>query len=385
MSSLSDIDQTLGTKKDLSTLIGMLHKRNMSLVLDIPLNPLYTNLDIVESGLSGHRNLPDEKSEAIVRLAREAVENRVSIKNILKEWLSLGVDGFYMKDLEHFTDDPYVIDNIKQWKYIIGDEKVLIVSKLFIQSLNSTNRQVVMEYVDLIDVYINARNGTQQIANTIEEAMNITDSQPPNDGPWIHWTLGGVNEKRISNPQYRDITLAATLMQLMLPGTPSIFYGDEVALQTAYDPNNEYEDAKALHHLTSMKWSDGNKFTSSDSLAWIPSASVMSEHYKIVKAMVALRSLSPSIYQNCINRNGLAQRNSVIRTSEDDLIIIQRWYPRRNTFVGITNLGMKNLTMDLSALFFSGQQMLDEDDPKRIYFSDFNVTPYTTAVVKLYK
>lgn len=373
VTTLMEIDDVLGGTKELAILAESIHARNMSLVLDLPLYPLLKELEPVywnENGndsITGSQNKDDDM-----------------VINAMKLWLSQGVDGFYVKGLENFSTDPYLLDNLKRWKDILGIDNVLIISKNLLDNVDPDMAGEIVKLVDLVDVYLDVTKGSQHIANQIKTTLEGV--LKPDDGTYIQWSLGGVNERRLSNEFSPNISLAATLMELMLPGSPNIFYGDEIALQESHDPDGDHADSKHLHHLSAMAWNTIAQFTSRDSLPWIPHGSDPSfGHIDRISEMISLRDQSPTLYQNFIRRLDRSEPNTSVKYSKNDILILERWYPRRNTFASISNFGNKKLSLDLSAMFYSGEIMAGNAQKERVLFSDFEIGPIETIVVRLDK
>lgn len=186
----------------------------------------------------------------------------------------------------------------------------------------------------------------------------------------------------------QNASLAGLLMELMLPGTTSIFYGDELSMGNSHDPLNEHSETKHLHHLPTMPFTDQSvKFTSPQTLPWLPKSALVSfEHLDYVIDACALRKVTPALYMNSIVKDGTeVHGNTHIRANKDDLLIIERTYPRRNTIVSITNLGSENLSLDISAFYYSGELVLGPAKKAKVFFSNFKIAALETIIVRLDK
>lgn len=188
------------------------------------------------------------------------------------------------------------------------------------------------------------------------------------------------------------------MMALMLPGTPSILYGDEIGLRDAHDPHGDHADTRRLHHLAPMAWSSEPQFTGRQSLPWLPAGAGAAQfgHADIVAGLIELRRNSPTLYMNAIGKGRTApetaasnagdkQINTSVRNSRTDVLVVERWYPRRQSFVSITNVGAKGVRMDLSSLFYGGVVMAGAERGERVLFKDFEIGGDQTVVVKLDK
>lgn len=382
VSTLLAIDDVLGTSDDLKHLVRTFHEKNLSLILDLPIYPHITQLDVVEDAESvTHSNLLH--SNGNVRIARSSPgEGNVVIKAI-RTWIRYGIDGIYVKNLEHFHQDPMLLQNVRAWKALLGPDRILMISDQILSKLPTTKADQLVKHIDLVDVFVDVTTGGQQIAHQIN--ANLKGILRPGVGPYIQWSLGGVAEHRMSYNLTANANLAATIMSLMLPGSPSICYGDEHSMQESHGKHN---DTKHSHHLKPMTWNTPeSRYAPSQSLPWVPSgANISFDNYDTIANMIALRDLSPSIYKNVIQKNGKTESNTLaVYNVRGDILILSRWYPRRNRFVSISNFGEKKVTLDLSSYFYSGEIMVGDAKNQHIYFDRFEIDPIKTIVIKLDK
>lgn len=377
VTTLMDIDEVLGGKKELKIVIDSLHVKNMSLVLDLPIYPLIREL-------SEPRNLIfNTTTNHTLSLQSIEPDDDDMITNAIKLWISLGVDGFYIKGLENYYDDPYLMENVELWKRTIGTNRILMVSKTLFDRVDPKIANELIRWIDLVDVYLDISQGSQKVADEIKKT--IEGILQPGDGPYIQWSLSGVSERRTSGMS-PNATLAATLMQLMLPGSPSIFYGDEISLQESHDPLGDHSETKHLHHLSTMEWNTSHQFTNRNTLPWLPrGAAVSFDHIDFIADIISLRELSPSIYQNVIRKTEKPEKNTSIKFSRNDLLILERWYPRRRSFVSITNFSNRKLSLDLSSMFYSGEIVIGKLKGQRVVFTEFEIGPIETIIIRLDK
>ncbi|ETN65031.1 hypothetical protein AND_003203 [Anopheles darlingi] len=395
VTSLMDVDSVLGNVEDIQKLAAMLHERNISLVLDLPIYPFLDRLSppTIDVDHLPNRTDGDVATSEFLRLsrsARAATGETNPISDVLRFWLTrTGVDGFYVKGLEHFADDPLLVENVKEWKYLLGPDRVLMVGQRLVEQLPDRTVHDVLAQIDLVDVFLDVSNGTDGIAKIVQDSIHGRLLRGALEHPWVHWSLGSVSDRRLSSGLSPNATLAATLMELTLPGTVSIFYGDEIALEEAHDPKDEHGDTKHLHHLAGMVWDSAqNQFTSRGTLPWLPrSASASLHHLDYVIEAIALRKRSPSIYLNAVVKEDKVLPNADIKSNQNDILIVQRWYPRRNSFAAIANLGQKRISLDLTAMFYSGEIIAGSAALKheRVYFDRFEISPLETIIVKLHK
>ncbi|KAJ8918550.1 hypothetical protein NQ315_013055 [Exocentrus adspersus] len=370
ITSLVDMDKNLGSLTDFKVLVKTLKSRNISLILDLPVHPLVKTLP--------HRKTSDTRNETVGEPIRDTIEEAILF------WISLGVDGFYIKGLESLVDDPNFISSIRIWKKILGPDRIIIISDAVVKQAPSSVKNILLNNVDLVDIKLDLVDGVTAVAHQIGSIQNSTLFSKPGM-PWIHWSLGNVNSRRLANIlPYDNATLGATLLQLMLPGTPSIFYGDEVGLHEIIDPDNDKEDIKHLHQLSMMPW-QGQAIRM---LSWMHSESITPryEQIKAVADMAAVREKSPSIYMNSVYKEGVSKANAEVKYAEKEFLVIQRWYPRRRAYVIASNLGSTKLSADLSTLLYSGRVVVGpraDSVPGSISFNDISLWPGESVVIEL--
>ncbi|XP_070505120.1 maltase A1-like [Chironomus tepperi] len=388
--TLMNITKELGTMDDMKYLVSELHSKNISLILDLPLYPLYTRLEpsttMNNLTRNNNNNANDMRIDEYRRVERGIIDNN-GITNVMRFWLAHGIDGFYLKGLENFADDEYLMENIREWKYVLGSDRIMIVNESLIKSVSEDVADEILECIDLIDVFLDITNGTRSIEHKVDSILK-GKLKPSENGPWIHWSINGIDKRRMSTAINQNASLAGLLMELMLPGTPNIFYGDELSMGDIHDPDNVHAETKHLHHLPTMPFTDQSvKFTNQKVLPWLPKSALVSyEHLEYVIDAGALRKATPGLHMNSINKDGnKAFLNTHIRANKDDLLIIERTFPRRNTIVSITNLGSENLSLDISAFYYSGELALGPAKKSKVFFNNFKIASLETIIVKLDK
>ncbi|CAH0554644.1 unnamed protein product [Brassicogethes aeneus] len=371
ITNLLDIAPVLGTKDDFQKMVRYLDSRNISVILDLPLYPLYKKLP--------NMVINNKNNETFL------VQDHNDIEKALYHWKNLNVKGFYLKGLEHFVDDPNLHTSLRLWKKIIGPEKIFIISHEFVSTMPEEKANIVWNNIDLIDVKLRIEEGVVSITKQIGLIQNST-LFTKRGMPWVHWSLGNVDSNRIANilSPFGNGTLGATILQFILPGTQSLFYGDEIGLRSVKDAENDKQDLKHLHHLTCMPWPNKK----SKILPWMPSDqnTFAFDQVNVIAKMIKLRSESPSIYMNSVVKDGENRNTAEVKYSKDDFLVIQRWYPRRKSYVVASNLGIKQMTVDLSTLLYSGEVVVGPTSsslPNTISFKNISLWPGESVVIVL--
>ncbi|KAJ8967472.1 hypothetical protein NQ314_002786 [Rhamnusium bicolor] len=371
VTSLVNIEPSLGDLTEFKVLVKTLKSRNISLILDLPVYPLVKQLS--------HRKMNEVKNFTIPEPTKDLIEEA------LQHWVINGVDGFYLKDLEHLVDDPNFASSLRIWKKIVGQDRILIVSENVVNQAPKSIINIVLNNIDLVDVILDIKSGATAVSKQIGLIQNSTLFSKPGM-PWIHWSLGNVKSRRLANVlPYGNATLGATLFQLMLPGTPSIFYGDEIGLNEISDPEGQIQDIKHLHQLAMMPWQGQRRRM----LPWIHGKE-FTPHYdqiKLISEMTAVREKSPSIYMNSVYKEGINKANAEVKYAQKEFLVVQRWYPRRKAYVVACNLGSSQLSVDLSTLLYSGEIIVgprEDSKPGSISFKDISLWPGESVVIVLH-
>lgn len=80
-------------------------------------------------------------------------------------------------------------------------------------------------------------------------------------------------------------------------------------------------------------------------------------------------------------------KTNVSRYTKDEMLVIERWYPRRNTYVFVSNLGKNMQTKDLSSLYYAGYVIVGPEHQlnRNIYFKELTIYPGEAFIIKLDK
>nr|CAH7722290.1 unnamed protein product [Callosobruchus chinensis] len=381
VTSLTEIAKGLGDLKDFKNMASHLKSKNISLVLDLPVYPYVKRLS--NKKVRVLKNETDIGPHEFLRTPRE--DDLDAIEDAILHWTTNGVDGFYLKGLEYMTNDPNLAGSLRRWKKILGQDRIIIVNEALLRNCPQSIINIVLNNVDLIDVNLDLSNGATAVSKQIFSLQNGTLFSKPGM-PWIHWSIGNVYTRRLANIlPYANGTLGATLLQLMLPGTPSIFYGDEIGLQEISDTDGERQDIKHLHQLTMMPWPNHKL----NVLPWIYGGVATNYNFgqtEAISKMMALRVESPSVYMNAVYKEGINKANVEVKYAASQFLVLQRWYPRRKNYVVACNLGSERMSTDLSTLLYAGEIVVGpriDSKPGTISFKDVSLWPGESVVIVL--
>lgn len=172
----------------------------------------------------------------------------------------------------------------------------------------------------------------------------------------------------------------------MLPGTPSIFFGDEIGLPQLIDTNADLQELEHLFQLHPMDFKDLKH--ESMHHYWLPVEHTQTkfDQLDVIREMIALRNSSPAIYMSTVYKDGESEAGAEVKYSKDDLLVLQRWYPRRKSYVVVSNLGKRWMSADLSTLLYSGRVVVGPQAgsvASSVAFNDVSLWPGESVVVVL--
>lgn len=111
VSTLLDLDEALGTPEDFIYLADMLHARNISLILDLPVYPYLKKLKVVHKSKTPNSNTKDKNDSFIGSDIKETSniidDDDDQIARAISLWSDRGADGFYLlvnKNLNSLTN-----------------------------------------------------------------------------------------------------------------------------------------------------------------------------------------------------------------------------------------------------------------------------------------
>ena len=274
------VDPMLGTLKDFKKLCDEAHARNIKIIIDGVFSHTGNKSIYFEEAVkrenSPYRDWYDFKSFPDHYTAWWGIKTLPQIKkghpefikfiteDVIPFWLGLGVDGIRLDVADELTDG--FIKKIKesaQDKLIIGEiweDASNKISYGFRRSyLHGDELDSVMNYPFLNAVvgFVKREKSADDFAN---EIMMIAENYPPeilsccmnmlstHDTVRIITLLSAEDFNKTKNEKanYRladrknaeDVVKNAAFLQFMLPGSPSIYYGDEVGMEGFEDPFN---------------------------------------------------------------------------------------------------------------------------------------------------
>lgn len=249
---------------------------------------------------------------------------RDELKAILKFWLDLGVDGFYIRDSNFLFEDydlrneALLVDNLTQvncssslehpykaynhvrtqglsenfdmlahWRAFLDEYGVETNGyKILLADVDGSYDNV-MDYYGLfnrdgVDFPLNKfsldfdkKSAGQGIAKMVETYMT---NMPPSR--WPNWMSGDDRSERLADRMGDDLAKPYLMLTMLLPGTPYFYYGDEIGLRATSNSEAKPSGFREKPMRGPMQWANtdhagfSNKFCKE---SWMP----LNENYTI--------------------------------------------------------------------------------------------------------
>ena len=300
---------------------------------------------------------------------------RAAMHEAMRFWLRKGVDGFRVDVIWHLMKDEQFRDNPVNPNYRPGDAPHKRVIPLHtadhpdVHEVINGMRRVVDEFGDrlligeiylpierLVAYYGRDLEGThlpfnfsllqckwhaRQIAALIDEYEAALPS-----GGWPNWVLGNHDQPRIATRVGRDQARVAAMLLLTLRGTPTIYYGDEIAMpqvpiapERVQDPFEKNVPGIGVGRdgaRTPMQW-DASAFGGFSSVdPWLPlaenhaaenvanHAADRTSHYHLYRRLIACRRTHPALHAGSY-RSVVARGDLLIyvrETAEERFLVV---------------------------------------------------------------
>ncbi|MBO9570864.1 MAG: alpha-amylase [Chitinophagaceae bacterium] len=203
-------------------------------------------------------------------------EVQEAMLKIMRFWLDKGVDGFRVDVMWHMIKDEQFRDNPVNPNYQQHQatyEQLLPVystDQPEVHDIVHKMRKLLDEYDErmmigeiylpinkLVTYYGTDNNGAHLPFNfllislpwqpsAIAAAIDEYEGALPHNG-WPNWVIGNHDQPRITSRVGFAQSKIAAMLLLTLRGTPTIYYGDEIAMQDVAIPMNEVQDPQGLN------------------------------------------------------------------------------------------------------------------------------------------
>lgn len=221
-----------------------------------------------------------------------------NLDSVLKFWLDKGVDGFAVQGLqrlvesnetsydegtkgEHTVDQPQNQELVKRWREIInsysdkpGRERVLIAS-IEEKGNNTVDYNNAGIHILMTEALVGVDDSCDQECLK-DKLMQATEQSDILRG----WQVDNENSPRFGSVVSGTLQKAWQAFHLLMPGTPFVYYGDEIAMKNGViKPVDEKDPVAKLPgkmsrdpYRTPMLWTSGSNagFCGSNVKPWLP-------------------------------------------------------------------------------------------------------------------
>ena len=265
----------------------------------------------------------------------------------MRFWLDKGVDGFrvdvmwHMIKDEHFRDNPVNPDYRKGMPTYDQQIPAFSVDQPEVHDVVALMREVVDSYEErlligeiylpipqLVTYYGRADRPGAHLpfnfqlitlpwdARRIAVAIDQYEGELPEQA-WPNWVLGNHDKSRIASRVGAAQARVAHMLLFTLRGTPTLYYGDEIAMHDVEIPPHQVQDPSALRNpglkmgrdpvRTPMQWDAGQGAGFSGTEPWLPLAADYREvnveaqrgdassMLGLVRALIELRRSEPAL------------------------------------------------------------------------------------------
>jgi alpha-glucosidase len=238
-------------------------------------------------------------------------EVRHAMHDVLRFWLDRGVDGFRVDVIWHIVKDGEFRDNPRNPEYRPGQNPhnellaTYTSDRPEVHDIIAEMRDVLDAYPErmmvgevylpverLVTYYGEGGEGvhmpfnfqlitTRWNAATVRDAVNAYEASLPSYG-WPNWVLGNHDNPRIASRIGAAQARVAAMMLLTLRGTPTMYYGDEIAMHDVPIPPERVQDPYEKNvpgmglgrdpERTPMQWDSSPNAGFTPATPWLPVA-----------------------------------------------------------------------------------------------------------------
>lgn len=418
------IDKEFGTLNDFRQLVNEAHRRNISVLLDLVINhtseyhPWF--LEALKSKDSPYRNyyvwrnpqklknksnwhFPGNEHEQTMEkemyygffwsgmpdLNFDSKELRIKLLAIAKFWLiDMGVDGFRLDAAQHIYGEKKVKKNVAWWQYfrqelnkikpatyLVGE--VMNTSKVVVNYLNdSLNACFNFDLAQQIIVSINSGKGNQLVpfllkirAKYAQQNANFEDAifLSNHDQNRTFSALGN---------RLESAKLAAAVL-LTLPGTPFIYYGEEIGMK-GLKPDEHLREPflwnKSLNDPAQTTWISNLYNNEQELEPLFEQKRNDNSLYVMYKRLISLRNNEPCLNSGTIRKGPVSHQAicSFYRETEQDSLLIIHNFKAKKVTINLFETDQK-----YNRVFFKSGTIIFKD------FSKISISAYGTVILSL--
>ncbi|KAJ8874364.1 hypothetical protein PR048_025212 [Dryococelus australis] len=326
------------------------------------------------------------------------------MKNVMRYWLDMGVDGFRVDAIPNLFEDDLFRDEpssnsttaqaddpdsllhvytqnlpetyymVKQWRALLDEYKAKDGRTRAMMTEAYASIKQVMEYYgsaqrpgahftfNFLFITNLTRNSTaQDFSDTIHSWV---DNLPK--GCWGDWVIGNHDRRRVASRFGPKLADGINMIALMLPGTAVTYNGEEIAMEDTLISWNETKDPWGLNagpqryqeytrdpERTPFQWDNTTSAGfSTNSKTWLP----VNKNYATLnlEAQKAANQSHYKVYQQLARtrQSDTVQRGSLnVQVISQWIIAFSRDLEGADTYIVTVNLGEEDARVDLTKFF----------------------------------
>ena len=228
-----------------------------------------------------------------------------ALDDVLHFWLNLGVDGFRVDAVSRLYEDPLLRDEevhpnqtqirygsfhhnytrdypeihtvVRRWRKLLDSYgERLMIGEIYsdpttVMSYFGSEEEPEFSYPFNFFLLKNPKWTGNSVANVIAKWL---DNQPAFG--WPNWVLGNHDSSRIATNADPQRSRLLNVLLLLLPGTPTTYYGEELGMENVDVPKHLRRDPKTHNprdqERTPMMWNCSTHagFTTPETQPWLP-------------------------------------------------------------------------------------------------------------------
>jgi alpha-glucosidase len=320
-------------------------------------------------------------------------ETKQAVYDAMRFWLRRGVDGFRMDAIWHLIKDAQLRDNPPNPDYSPDTAPDNVVLSTYtrdrpeVHAVCAEMRQVVDEFEDRLlsgELYLDVKRmmtyygppsqpelhlpfnlqlsvmpwDAQALGSYIEEYLRELPQ-----GAWPNWSLSTHDSQRVATRAGARGARLAALLLLTLPGTPTIYYGDEIGMANVDIPRAQITDQRELRTpyrglgrdpaRTPMRWDASPHAGFTTGMPWLPvgddveAINVAAERddpasmLSLYRRLLALRQATPAILERGFRRLEAGEHLLLYeRPAGDQRLVVALNFDQRQASVTLAKAGV---------------------------------------------
>jgi glycosidase len=345
-----------------------------------------------------------------------------ALDDILRFWLDLGVDGFRVDAIAHLFEDPLLRDEellpnqtqitynsfvhnytkdypeihgvARRWRKLMDSYgERLMIGEIYsdtktVMSFFGSAKEPEFSFPFNFFLLENSQWTGTAVAKIVSDWIN----NQPSFG-WPNWVLGNHDNPRIATKAGPERVRLLNVLLLLLPGTPTTYYGEELGLESVPVPKNLSRDTNTDQprdgERTPMLWNNSAHagFTTLGATPWLP----LHDNSTIAKFNVETQKANPksslNLYRELVTLRGSAEfqhgtYKQIGEATEESLVFL-RYYKEGLRMTKSRYVVAINFSGNETVVSANGEDFVESGTLILSSFMDHSNAPITTRSISL--